>query len=284
MADKAPSVASALMAVPAPLFHWSIPTPYPLAPDVIADARARGLSARLLRVLSRRSPVDRAALAARFDAPESALNDPRSLPDADRTVARVRAAVAAREGVLVLGDFDADGLTGLAILVLALRYLGLDVEPYVPARTEEGHGLSLGAVERALAGGRILILTADTGSTSHAEIAEAAQRAGISVIVTDHHQLPGGPPRPASAVVNPHRSDSTYPDRSSVGCRGRVQGRPAAACGRAGWSGLRAGACGPCRHRLHRRRGAPRGREPRHRAHRVAVAGRGDAGRDSRRS
>jgi single-stranded-DNA-specific exonuclease len=204
------------MAVPAPLFHWSIPTPYPLAPDVIADARARGLSARLLRVLSRRSPVDHAALAARFDAPESALNDPRSLPDADRAMARVRAAVAASEGVLVLGDFDADGLTGLAILVLALRYLGLDVEPYVPARTEEGHGLSLGAVERALAAGRALILTADTGSTSHAEIA-TAQRAGISVIVTDHHQLPGGPPEAASAVVNPHRSDSTYPDRRLSG-------------------------------------------------------------------
>ena len=112
--------------------------------------------------------------------------------------------------MLVLGDFDADGLTGLAILVLALRHLGLDVEPYVPARTEEGHGLSQGAVDRALAGGRTLILTADTGSTSHVEIAAAAA-AGISVIVTDHHQLPGGPPD-AAAVVNPHRADSHYPD------------------------------------------------------------------------
>jgi single-stranded-DNA-specific exonuclease len=194
-----------------PLYHWSLPTPYPLSVEVVADARARGLSARLLRVLSRRSPVDPAALAARFDAPESALHDPRLLPDADRALARVRAAARDGERVLVLGDFDADGLTGLAILVLALRRLGLDVEPYVPARTEEGHGLSREAIARASAGGRTLILTADTGSTSHAEIAEA-HASGISVVVTDHHQLPGGPPGSAAAVVNPHRADSRYPD------------------------------------------------------------------------
>jgi len=203
------------MATLEPLYHWSVPTPYPLSDEVIADARWRGLSARLLRVLSRRGPVDAAALAARFDAPETALHDPQLLPEADRAVRRVQAAVAAGERVLVLGDFDADGLTGLAILVLALRRLGLDVEPYVPARTEEGHGLSQGAVERAAATGRTLILTADTGSTSHTEIA-AASVLGISVIVTDHHQLPGGPPD-AAAVVNPHRADSTYPDRRLSG-------------------------------------------------------------------
>ncbi len=216
MRDKAPSLPSSSMASLEPLFHWSIPTPYPLSPEIIADARARGLSARLMRVLSRRGPVDAVALAARFDAPESALHDPRLLPDAERAVARVQAAIEAQERVLVLGDFDADGLTGLAILVLALRALGLDVEPYVPARTEEGHGLSRDAVAHALAAGRSLILTADTGSTSHQEIAEAVA-AGISVIVTDHHQLPGGPPTMASAVINPHRSDSRYPDERLSG-------------------------------------------------------------------
>ena len=114
-----------------------------------------------------------------------------------------------------MGDFDADGLTGLAILVLALRKLGLDVAPYVPDRAEEGHGLSLGAVDMAVREGRTLLLTADTGSTSHAEIATARER-GVAVIVTDHHQLPGGPPD-AAAVVNPHRADSHYPDRRLSG-------------------------------------------------------------------
>src|SRR4029079_3105132 len=192
-----------------PRFHWTLPRPWPVTPETIAAARERGLSARAVRVLSRRGPIDPAGIAARFDEPSSALLDPRLLPDADRAVARVRRAIAEGERVLVLGDFDADGRTGLAILVLALRKLGLDVAPYVPDRAEEGHGLSLGAVDVAVAEGRTLLLTADTGSTSHPEIATARER-GVAVIVTDHHQLPGGTPD-AAAVINPHRADSHYP-------------------------------------------------------------------------
>ena len=203
-------LASDPMPVIEPRFHWTLPTPWPVSPETIQAARDRGLSARLIRVLSRRGPIDPIGIAARFDEPSGALLDPRLLPDADRALGRIRRAVADHERALVLGDFDADGLTGLAILVLALRHLGIDAEPYVPHRSEEGHGLSMAAVEVAAADGRTLILTADTGSTSHAEIAAARAR-GISVIVTDHHQLPGGLPD-ADAVVNPHRADSRYPD------------------------------------------------------------------------
>jgi single-stranded-DNA-specific exonuclease len=199
-----------------PRFHWTLPRPWPLSAETIAAARDRGLSARLVRVLTRRGPVDAAGIAARFDEPAGALLDPRLLPDAQRALERVRQAVADGERVLVLGDFDADGLTGLAILVLALRRLGLDVAPYVPDRADEGHGLSMGAVETAAAEGRTLLLTADTGSTSHAEVAAARER-GVSVIVTDHPQLPDGPPEAAAAVVNPHRADSRYPDRRLSG-------------------------------------------------------------------
>src|SRR6185295_9711878 len=93
------------------------------------------------------------------------------------------------ERVLVFGDFDADGLTGLAQLVLALRRLGIDAIPYVPSRLEEGHGLSLAAVTAAAEGDITLIITVDTGSTSVAEVAVAREH-GIDVIVTDHHHLP----------------------------------------------------------------------------------------------
>ena len=143
------------------------------------------------------------------------LHDPALLPDADRLVARIERARDAGERVLVFGDFDADGLTGLAIMVRALRLAGLDVEPYVPSRLEEGHGLSLRAVDAAAAAGRTLIVTVDTGSTSGPEVAEAARR-GIDVIVTDHHRLPPDPPH-AVALVNPHRADSTYPDDRLAG-------------------------------------------------------------------
>ena len=90
---------------------------------------------------------------------------------------------------MVFGDFDADGLTGLAQLVLAFRRLGIETQPYVPSRLEEGHGLSLPAVAAAVEAGITLIITVDTGSTSVAEVAAAATH-GIDVIVTDHHHLP----------------------------------------------------------------------------------------------
>jgi single-stranded-DNA-specific exonuclease len=110
---------------------------------------------------------------------------------------------------MVFGDFDADGLTGLAQLVLTFRRLGLDVVPYVPSRLDEGHGLSLAAVAAAMEAGTTLIVTVDTGSTSVAEVAVAAER-GIDVLITDHHHLPDVLPA-AVALVNPHRADSVYP-------------------------------------------------------------------------
>lgn len=193
-----------------PRYHWLVGEPAPVAADAVSDARERGLSPWLVRVLSRRGPVTPASLAARFDDPEASLHDPRLLPDAARFLARVDRAVVAGERALVFGDFDADGLTGLAILTLALRELGLDAAPYVPSREDEGHGLSRAAIARATHEGRTLIVTADCGSTSGAEIAQA-RAVGIDVLVTDHHALPPVLPD-AAAIVNPHRADSPYPD------------------------------------------------------------------------
>src|SRR6185503_12259140 len=102
---------------------------------------------------------------------------------------RLRRARDRAETVQVFGDFDADGLTGLAILTIALRAFGVAVVPYVPSRLEEGHGLSLPAIDAAIASGASLIVTVDCGSTSGHEIAMANQR-GLDVIVTDHHRVP----------------------------------------------------------------------------------------------
>jgi single-stranded-DNA-specific exonuclease len=198
-----------------PHYHWVIPEAHAVSDATIEDAKRRGLSARALRVLSRRGPVDPAELASRFDEPAAGLHDPSLLPDAVVVQERVAQAGRAGESVMVLGDFDADGLTGLAILTLALRRLGLTVEPYVPDRTGEGHGLSADAVEHARTAGHALIVTADTGSTSTAEIA-TARAAGIDVIVTDHHVLGAEFPE-AIALVNAQRPDSDYPDRRLSG-------------------------------------------------------------------
>jgi len=166
-------------------------------------------------LLARRGVSDAADLDAWFAEPKLGLHDPRLLPDADKLLARLTIARSRGERVLVFGDFDADGLDGLAILVLALRVFGIEAEPYVPSRLEEGHGLSIAAIDRAGERGIGLIVTVDCGTSSGREIAVAAER-GIDVIVTDHHRVPPTPPG-AIALVNPQRADSFYPDKRLSG-------------------------------------------------------------------
>ena len=197
-----------------PRFTWLYPDRAPLDEGFLQAVRAHGGSSRLARVMSGRG-IDRDEVDRFFGPALESLHDPARMPDADRAVERIARARADREGVLVVGDFDADGLTGLAIMVRALRALGIDAEPHVPSRLDDGHGLSLRAVELARTTGRRLVVTVDMGSSSGAEIA-AAGLAGIDVIVTDHHRVPPEPPR-AVALVNPQRSDAGYPDRRLAG-------------------------------------------------------------------
>ncbi len=174
-----------------------------------------GVSERLAGLLASRGAVTGAEITAWFADPLDGLHDPALLPDAGIVLARLRKARERGERVLVFGDFDADGLTGLAIMTLALRRFGVEVEPYVPSRLDEGHGLSIASLDAAEAGGSSLIITVDCGTTSVDEVAAANAR-GLDVIVTDHHRVPAVLPA-ALAVVNPHRPDSIYPDRRLAG-------------------------------------------------------------------
>ncbi|MBA2570898.1 MAG: single-stranded-DNA-specific exonuclease RecJ [Chloroflexi bacterium] len=203
------------MAPLAPRFRWLLPGTADLTPELRSAGAARGLSQRVLEVLAARGHRDGAALAALFDPPETCLHDPWMLPDAATFLARVRLARTRADRVLVSGDFDADGLTGLAIMVRSLRMLGIDAEPYVPDRLTEGHGLSLAAVERAAREERRLIITVDCGISSVAEVA-AAVDSGIDVLITDHHRIPSTLPA-AVAIVDPHLPGSRYPHPDLAG-------------------------------------------------------------------
>ena len=196
-------------------FRWKFPEAVVLPAGLAIAADRMGISTRLAGLLSSRGVQTPKDLAAWFGEPRDGLHDPRLLPDAGRLLERVQLARDRGERVQVFGDFDADGLTGLAIMTIALRRFGLDVLPYVPSRLDEGHGLSVAALDAAAAAGATLIVTVDCGSTSYPEIAEANAR-GVDVIVTDHHRVPEVMP-PAYALVNPHRPDATYPDRRLAG-------------------------------------------------------------------
>jgi len=186
-----------------------------LDPDVAAAGGRLGLTPRVLGLLASRGVRSLPDVEAFLGEPADSLNDPTLLPDAAIFADRIARARASGERVMVFGDFDADGITGLATLTIALRRSGVDVRPYVPSRLEEGHGLSLAAVEAAERDGVAVIVTVDTGTSSLDEVGAAAAR-GIDVLVTDHHRIPDRLP-PAVAIVNPQRADSSYPDRRLSG-------------------------------------------------------------------
>jgi len=186
-----------------------------LDPDVAAAGGRLGLTPRVLGLLASRGVRSLPDVEAFLGEPADSLNDPALLPDAAIFADRIARARASGERVMVFGDFDADGITGLATLTIALRRSGVDVRPYVPSRLEEGHGLSLAAVDAAERDGVSVIVTVDTGTSSLDEVGAAAAR-GIDVLVTDHHRIPDRLP-PAVAIVNPQRADSSYPDRRLSG-------------------------------------------------------------------
>jgi len=136
-------------------------------------------------------------------------------------VARVQAAVANREPVLIYGDYDVDGTVAVVLLKTAIQILagpgGSDVRFHVPHRLREGYGMKSEVLEAAAAAGAGLVISVDTGIRAFAA-AEAAASLGIDLIVTDHH-LPDatrGLP-PALAVLNPNQENCTYPCKHLCG-------------------------------------------------------------------
>jgi single-stranded-DNA-specific exonuclease len=198
-----------------PRFAWRLASPVTPTAELVEAGARHGLGPRVLGLLAARGLAGSAELDAFFADPISGLHDPLLLPDAVAFRDRIAGARADGERVLVFGDFDADGLTGLAILVRALRRIGVDAIPYVPSRLDEGHGLSTKAVSAAVEAEARVIVTVDCGTTSLPEIADARSR-GIDVLVTDHHRIPPELPV-ALAIVNPQRADSSYPERRLAG-------------------------------------------------------------------
>jgi single-stranded-DNA-specific exonuclease len=198
-----------------PRYRWQFPDAIAIDSGLQAAAERHSLDERVAGLLARRGLLDGAAFDTFFAAPLDSLHDPRLLPDADVFADRIARARAAGERILVFGDFDADGLTGLAILTITFRRLGIEAIPYVPSRLDEGHGLSRAAVAAAQEARATVIVTVDCGTTSLPEIAEA-QTLGIDVLVTDHHRVPAELPN-AVAIVNPQRPDSRYPERRLAG-------------------------------------------------------------------
>jgi len=135
------------------------------------------------------------------------LPDPSIFRDMDTAAERLAHSVMTGERVTIYGDYDVDGATSAALLVVLLRQLGLEAGYYIPDRLLEGYGPSGEALVRLAQDGSRLIVTVDCGAMAH-EALGMAQAAGVDVIVVDHHKCAPELP-PATALVNPNRLDES---------------------------------------------------------------------------
>ena len=143
-------------------------------------------------------------------------HDPFLLPDMKKAVVRLKQAREQGEKIVIYGDYDIDGLSATALLLDAFGKFGFkDVDAFIPNRFVEGYGMTMGAVDKVRDMGADLIVTVDTGSLCHAEIAYATSL-GIDTVVTDHHNVAETPP-PSVAAVNPKFPGHTYPFRDLCG-------------------------------------------------------------------
>jgi single-stranded-DNA-specific exonuclease len=135
------------------------------------------------------------------------LPDPSTFRDMDTAAERLAQAVMTAERVTIYGDYDVDGATSAALLVELLRQLGLEAGYYIPDRLLEGYGPSGEALVRLAESGSQLIVTVDCGAMAHEALA-MARKAGVDVIVVDHHKCSPDLPE-AFALVNPNRLDES---------------------------------------------------------------------------
>jgi single-stranded-DNA-specific exonuclease len=150
--------------------------------------------------------------------PEPAhLNDPFLMLGMTAAVERLERAIAAREPVLLYGDYDVDGTTAVVLLKTAIAMLGGEARFHVPHRLLEGYGLQSSVLEAACAEGVRLVITVDTGMRAFAE-AETARQLGLDLIITDHHLCQADDAVPvALAILNPNQPGCPYPEKSLCG-------------------------------------------------------------------
>lgn len=141
--------------------------------------------------------------------------DPFLLPDMEAGVDLILDAIDQKKKICIYGDYDADGVTSVSILMGFLTHLTENVEYYIPNRIEEGYGLNEEAIRKIHSDGAGLIITVDCGSVSYNEV-ELAKELGMDVLVTDHHSITDV--QADCLMINPKRKDCTYPFRDLAGC------------------------------------------------------------------
>ena len=186
---------------------WEVAPVYQGADDL---ARRVGTASLVAQILHNRGVTDPQAGKAFLNPRLSDLHPPELLGGCVDAARRIAAAVAGKKRIVIYGDYDVDGITGVAILHAALRLVGGQVDYYVPHRLEEGYGVNAQAVAKLIESGAEVLITVDCGISANEPLA-TAKAAGLEVIITDHHAPPDDLPV-ADAIVHPVLPTGAYPN------------------------------------------------------------------------
>ncbi len=195
--------------------RWLLAEPHPK--EAASLAREARLPLVLAELLVARG-ITNAAQAFAFLNPEPAhLHDPFLMLGMSAAVERLERAIAAREPILLYGDYDVDGTVAVVLLKTAIEMLGGVALFHVPHRLRDGYGMQSSVLEAAHAEGVRVVVTVDTGMRAFAE-AETARRLGLDLIITDHHLADANDNLPvALAILNPNQPGCAYPEKSLCG-------------------------------------------------------------------
>ena len=197
-------------------FKWKYEPPTPQQEqDAKKLIEKMNISAPLALIMAKRGIKEEDAR--HFFHPQlTELHDPFLMKDMDKAVERLNEAMGRKERIMVYGDYDVDGCTAVALVYKFLQQYYSNIDYYIPDRYDEGYGVSRKGIEYANETGVKLIIILDCGIKAIEEI-QYAKKLGIDFIICDHH-VPDDEMPSAVAILNPKRSDDSYPFKHLCGC------------------------------------------------------------------
>lgn len=177
-----------------------------------------GIDQVTARIIRNRDVIGEKAIEKYLHGSRKDFYSPWLLKDMEKAVAILQEKIENRNRIRIIGDYDIDGVMSTYILLESLRGLGCDVDMMIPNRITDGYGINEHLIEQAWQEGRDTIITCDNGIAAVTQIRKAKDL-GMTVIVTDHHEVPfedleGGRKEilpPADAIVNPKQKACSYP-------------------------------------------------------------------------
>ncbi len=182
------------------------------------------ISPRLACLIRNRDVIGDEAIEQYLNGGISKLSDGYLMKDMEKSISILKEKIENHKKIRVIGDYDIDGVNATYILLEGLEKLGAEVDSDIPDRMKDGYGLNMDLIERAVKDGADTIITCDNGIAAKEEIAYA-KSLGMTVIVTDHHEVPFEESEgekyyilpPADAVIDPKQADCSYPFKGLCG-------------------------------------------------------------------